>query len=84
MDKNRIIYNSIYNFMEDIPTNKKMADLLKMRIGDTLSHRKEEKMIKVRSRREEKEEKYKEEESKENQDEVDRNRTSSGNNPCIQ
>ena len=31
MDENRIIYNSIHNFREDIPT-KKMADLFEMRI----------------------------------------------------
>ena len=32
MDENGIIYNSIYNFKESIPTNKKMADLFEMRI----------------------------------------------------
>ena len=32
MDKNGIIYNSIYNFREDIPTNKKKTDLFEMRI----------------------------------------------------
>ena len=32
VDENWIIYNSIYNFREGIPTNKKMADLFQMRI----------------------------------------------------
>ena len=27
VDKNGIIYSSIYNFREGVPTNKKMADL---------------------------------------------------------
>ena len=30
--KNGIIYNSIYNFKESMPTNKKMVDLFEMRI----------------------------------------------------
>ena len=32
VDENGIIYNSIYNFKEGTPTNKKMADLFEMRI----------------------------------------------------
>ena len=32
MAENRIIYNSIYNFREGMPTNKEMADLFEMRI----------------------------------------------------
>ena len=32
MDENSIIYNSIYNFKDGMPTNKKMANLFEMRI----------------------------------------------------
>ena len=32
VDENSIIYNSIYNFKEGMPTNKKMADLFESRI----------------------------------------------------
>ena len=41
VDENRILYNSIYNFKESMPTNKKIADLFELLTEECLEiHRK--------------------------------------------